>query len=83
MIEAGVEDVQEHVTKWPVNIWPKDKSLKEMGKMTMVNMYDGLEGSTFRLWERAFGKTMEETEVFLVDVRKDLLDRKIHSYAKM
>ena len=83
MIEAGFEDVQEHVTKWPVNTWPKGRSLKEMGKLTMINMYDGLEGFTFRLWERALGKTMGETEVFLVDVRKDLLDRKIHSYAKM
>ena len=83
MIKVGFEDVQEHVTNWPVNTWPKSKSMKEMGKLTMINMYDGLEGFTVRLFERAFGKTVEESQVFLVDVRKDLLDRKIHSYAKM
>lgn len=83
MNEAGFDHVQEHTYIWPVNTWPKDKGLKEMGLLTMINMVDGLEGFTLRLWETALGKSREEIEVFLTQVRKDLQNKKIHSYAKI
>ena len=78
--EAGFEDVYEQLFKWPINTWPKDKRLKEIGKWNMLNMLDGIEGFTFRPWTKILGKSAEETELFLVDVRKDLQDRNIHSY---
>jgi len=83
MIATGFEDVQEHLFKWPVNPWPKDKTLKEMGRWNYINMLDGLEGFTVRLWTKALGMTMEEVQLFLVDVRNDLQDKRIHSYWPM
>jgi len=81
--EAGFENVKEHIFRWPINPWPKDKNLKAMGLWNMTNMLDGLDGFTVRLWTMALGMTPEEVQAFLVPVRKDLRDTKIHSYWRM
>ncbi|KIX08763.1 uncharacterized protein Z518_03420 [Rhinocladiella mackenziei CBS 650.93] len=80
MVAAGFTHVKQDLFKWPVNPWPKDKSLKEMGLWNMINMLDGLDGFTVRLWTTALGMTPEEIQLFLVQVRKDLKNTKIHSY---
>jgi hypothetical protein len=43
------------------------------------NLTGGLEGLTLALFRRSLGWTKEDVEVFLVDVRKELNDRKIHA----
>ena len=80
MIDAGFVDVVEEHFRWPVGSWPKDAKLKEIGKWNLINMLDGLEGFTVRLWTMALGMEMEEIEVILAAVRKDLVDKRIHSY---
>ena len=80
MIDAGFEDVTELRFKWPVGTWPKDKALKELGKMTMINFLIGLEGFTLRLWTGVLGLSYEEVIAFLTSVRKDVTNPKIHSY---
>jgi hypothetical protein len=83
MIQIGFDKVEEHVFKWPVNTWPKDRRLKEIGQWNMMNMLDGLEGFTVRLWTKALGMSVSEIEVFLAGVRQDLPNKKIHSYWKV
>lgn len=46
--------------------------MKEIGAWNLINMIDGLEGFTIRLFTQVLGWSMEEIEVFLEDVRKDL-----------
>lgn len=50
---------------------------------THQNIEPGLEGLSMAIFTRALGWSKQETEVFLVDVRKDLKDTKIHSYWQM
>jgi SAM-dependent methyltransferase len=80
LVQAGFVNVEEKVVKWPVGPWAKDPTLKELGLCNQVNMLEGLDGFTVRLWTMALGMTPEEIQVFLVQVRKDLRDRRIHSY---
>jgi len=80
MVAAGFTDVRETKFKWPINPWPRDPNLKEMGLWNMVNMLKGLDGFTVRLFTTALGMTTEEIQVSLVQVRKDLRDTRIHSY---
>ncbi len=47
------------------------------------NIAPGLEGLSMAIFTRALGWTQQETEVFLVDVRKDLKDTRIHAYWQM
>ena len=42
--EAGFEDVQQFIFKWPINTWPKDPRMKEIGGLNLVNCSSGLEG---------------------------------------
>jgi len=83
MEEAGFADVQEAHFKWPSNSWPKDRKHKEIGTWNRVNVEDGLQGFTIALFTRVLGWTEPEVEVFLVEVRKDMANRKIHAYWPM
>lgn len=81
MREAGFVDVQERVTKVPLNPWPKDRELKTLGVWSQTNWLDGLAGFTYTPFgARGLGWTQEEMEVFLVDVRKSIKDRSVHTY---
>jgi hypothetical protein len=80
MIEAGFVDVEEHILKLPVGIWPKNKRLKNIGMFEMVNMDEGIEGLSLMLFTRALKWTREEVLLFLMEVRRDAKDKSIHSY---
>ncbi len=47
------------------------------------NMCGGVEGLSMGLFTRVLGWSKAEVDVFLVDVRKDMKDTKIHSYNNM
>jgi len=80
MEEVGFVDIQEHVLKLPIGPWPKDKRLKKCGAFELVNMTEGIEGLTIRLFSKGLGMSIEEIQLLLVDLRKELKNSKIHSY---
>ncbi|KAK2809948.1 hypothetical protein FQN50_003362 [Emmonsiellopsis sp. PD_5] len=80
MEKAGFVDVVEVIHKWPQNTWAKDPELKEIGAWTMTNMLQGMQGIAMAPLTRGLGWSREQVERFLVDVRKDVLNRKIHCY---
>lgn len=81
MRNAGFTDVREHVNKVPVCAWSRDPRLKKIGVYNQRNWLDGLQGFSYvSFGDRGLGWTQEEIEVFLVDVRKALLDKNVHAY---
>ncbi|KAF5004882.1 hypothetical protein FDECE_8664 [Fusarium decemcellulare] len=78
--EAGFVNVVETTYKWPMNTWPKDKKTKELGAWGNVNLVGGAQGLSLALFTKVLGWSTQELEVFLVDVRKDLCDKKLHGY---
>ncbi|RJE25347.1 Methyltransferase [Aspergillus sclerotialis] len=91
MIEAGFKNVHEEIYKAshlfvtiqvPLNPWPKDRKLKELGRYEQANMMDGLEAYSLALYTRVLGWTPEETRAFLAKVRREIVDRSIHLYTK-
>ncbi|PQE05792.1 hypothetical protein CJF31_00004540 [Rutstroemia sp. NJR-2017a BVV2] len=80
LTKRGFVNVTETVYKWPCNKWPKDAKAKELGMWNLENLSNGLSGLSIATFTRLLGWTVDELEVFLVDVRKDLKDTKIHSY---
>ncbi|KAK2735886.1 hypothetical protein FQN57_001092 [Myotisia sp. PD_48] len=81
MRQAGFVDVEERVTKVPLNPWAKDPHLKQLGLWSQRNWLDGLAGFSYVPFGlKGLGWTQEEIEVFLVDVRKSIQDRKVHVY---
>ncbi|KAH7227298.1 S-adenosyl-L-methionine-dependent methyltransferase [Fusarium oxysporum] len=80
MTEIGFVDVKETPFKWPSNHWPKEKRFKILGEWSNLNTVNLLNGLSMALFTRCLGWTPEEVNVFLVDVRKDLNNPKIHAY---
>ncbi|RDW74823.1 hypothetical protein BP6252_05965 [Coleophoma cylindrospora] len=81
--EAGFSNVKEYRYKWPLNRWPKDPAAKELGMWAHENLSGGIEGISLAIFTRVLGWSREEMDVFLVDVRKELKDRNIHSYMQV
>lgn len=61
--EVGFVDIQERIFKMPMNGWPKDERLKELGRMWERNFLTGLSGFSFTLFNRVFGRTPAQIEV--------------------
>lgn len=80
MLEAGFVDVQEHILKLPVGPWATNRKLKTIGRFEMINMDEGLGSLSLMLFTRALKWSVDEVELFLMNVRKDVKDRRIHSY---
>lgn len=80
MEETGFVDIVEVVHKWPTNRWPKDPALKELGMWNMENSLEATQASAMAPFTRALGWSMEEVEVFLTEVRKDIQNPNIHAY---
>ena len=76
---AGFVNVHEEKFKVPFGPWAKDPILKETGMMNLVQVLDGLEGFSHKIFE-LLGWSRIEIEVLLAKVRKDLKDPKIHTY---
>ncbi|EEH40561.2 hypothetical protein PAAG_09014 [Paracoccidioides lutzii Pb01] len=80
LIKAGYIDVTVLNYKWPTNRWPKDPKKKAVGLWTLANIGSGLEGLCMALMTRGLDWSKERVLAFLVDVRKDLHNTKIHAY---
>ncbi|KAL2127991.1 hypothetical protein VTI74DRAFT_9872 [Chaetomium olivicolor] len=83
MREVGFVDVHETVFKIPLNGWPKEIRLKQIGMLWQRNLLEGLSGFSLGMFSRFMGKTVEEIELSLVDVRQSLFDRSVHAYHKL
>jgi hypothetical protein len=80
MKAAGFVNVQVLRQTVPAGPWPKDKALKQMGILNYLQIMEGLEGislGTLRLADANL--TVEQIQAFLVEVRNDLHNPKIHA----
>jgi len=83
MLEAGFVDVHECIEKVPINPWPKDPRLKEIGRFHEANWLDGLAAFSYQLFgSKGLGWSKDEIEVFLIGVRESIRNRHIHAYNK-
>ena len=80
MRDAGFVDVSENIFKVPSCPWPKDKTLKKIGALEMMNVIEGAQGFGLRVFEKVFGWTKEQTELVMVDFRRDVKNRSYHQY---
>ncbi|KAH8898886.1 S-adenosyl-L-methionine-dependent methyltransferase [Thozetella sp. PMI_491] len=77
---VGFVDIHQRILKMPVNGWAKDRRLKEIGWMWATNVLKGLPGFSYQLFTKAFQRTSAQIEVSLIDVRRDLMNPRIHAY---
>ncbi|KAK1831596.1 Demethylmenaquinone methyltransferase [Podospora conica] len=81
--EAGFVDVREAVIKIPIGGWAKDIRLKHVGMLWRRMLADGVSGFSLGLFCQVLGRSLEDIEVSLVDIRKSLFEGSVHSYHKL
>ena len=80
MRAAGFAQIQSKEFMLPLSPWPEDAQLKEIGKLNMYNVLQGLPGWSFRPFINGLGYSREEVEVLLSGVRKNIREKRIHAY---
>ncbi|KAM0355009.1 hypothetical protein ACHAPU_000857 [Fusarium lateritium] len=78
--EAGLQNISERQVKVPIGTWPKNKDLQKWGAWNRHFLLQGLEGFIIRSLTELLGWEYEKAQIFLVDMRKELMNPKLHSY---
>ena len=73
-------DIKQIILKCPTNPWPKDKTLKEVGRFQLLAHIEGLEGVSMGLLTRGKEWKADEVRVLMAKLRPELRHRSIHSY---
>ena len=81
--EAGFEDVNESVYALPCGTWPKDPSLKALGRYQFANAHEAVEAYGLRLFTHVLGWSEEEAKTHLAAVKEQLRSRYVHCYTKV
>lgn len=77
---AGFTNQIHDMRKVPVGTWPKDPDLSAIGDYCRAVNYDSLGAITNLPFTRGLGWSRLRVEVFLIEVRKDLLNNSFHPY---
>ncbi|KAF5983646.1 methyltransferase [Fusarium bulbicola] len=80
---AGFVDVQVTDFKVPAGGWAKDSKLRQVGQFLRATMENDLEGYTIMAWQQILGWPKDEYQLFLMDMRKALRNKKVHSYIRV
>lgn len=80
MRAAGFDSVNAVSHKCPIGVWPRDKRLRLCGLFLRTAIMDGLRGLSKRPFGTGLGWTQLQIEMFLVDVRKAVMDGNFHTY---
>lgn len=80
LIAAGFTNITHRMFKLPVGPWPRGKEQKLLGLFWRTAILDGLQGIGMGTLGRIFDWSREEVEVYLVGVRRALMDNSIHTY---
>ncbi|KAF3770582.1 S-adenosyl-L-methionine-dependent methyltransferase [Cryphonectria parasitica EP155] len=81
MRKIGFEAVVERRGAVAFNPWPKGKKNKLLAAMTGQNLLEGVKSMSLAIFTRVLGMDADTVSDFLEDVRKDLVDPKIHAYS--
>ncbi|KAK1464519.1 methyltransferase domain-containing protein [Colletotrichum cuscutae] len=79
--EAGFINVTHQRFKMPIGAWPKDPHYKDIGMCNLIQVLDGLEAFTLRIFCGVLGWTREEVLVLLAAVRNELKSGAFHAQA--
>ncbi|CVK98103.1 related to TAM domain methyltransferase [Fusarium mangiferae] len=82
MEAAGFQDIQEWNFKCPLNRWPKDPALKEIGGFAQYFSTQDSEGFLTLMADMA-GWSAEEFHVFIAKFRREIRDVNHHAYSRM
>jgi hypothetical protein len=82
MEHVGFVDVKEQRFKWPLNTWPKDPKLKELGMWVMEDLMEILP-AVKKVFTVGLGWSIEDADSLVERAKIDLMNREIHGWIDM
>ncbi|KAK1638620.1 methyltransferase domain-containing protein [Colletotrichum phormii] len=77
--EAGFQNVTHEKFKAPIGPWAKNDHYADVGMLNLIQLLNGLEGFTLKIFCGFLGQTKEEVMVLLAKVRKELKEGAFHA----
>jgi hypothetical protein len=77
---AGFVGIEKHFSRVPIGVWPREEKLKTVGLYNRAILLDGLQGISVGPFTRGLQWTPDEVELYLVNVRKGVVNSRVHSY---
>lgn len=71
LINAGFVDVREEILMLPLGTWHPRREMKELGGYGLLNMLDGAEGFTLKLFTKYLGWSEENCRSLIENVQKE------------
>ncbi|KAH6689653.1 S-adenosyl-L-methionine-dependent methyltransferase [Plectosphaerella plurivora] len=81
--DAGFVNVREEVFRMPIGPWAKDRDMKQVGQINLVQILEGLEAFSLRLLCDVEGWSETEVTVLLANVRNELKSGAFHAQIKI
>lgn len=72
MIRLGFEEVQESVFVWPFGPWPKDRHMKELGRIGQVAVSESAEAYSLELLSKHHKMDVETILQLCEDVKQEV-----------
>jgi SAM-dependent methyltransferase len=80
MQNAGFVNVVCRRFKLPVGPWPRDEALRQAGLFGLVNVLEGLQGLSLKIFTELLHYSLDDLEALLVECRQEVRDRTVHGY---
>jgi hypothetical protein len=78
---AGFVNYREEIRPLPMSTWPADKNLKMIGKWYMTSMESIFDAYGLALFTRVLGMDPKEVKEIGAACWKEVVSRKVHTYA--
>lgn len=79
----GFVDVKTQVIKLPLNPWPEDPHLKEIGRWYNLGMMEGLEAASLGPLTRVYQWPPDDVRKLLAEVKTGICNKRYHIYNNM
>lgn len=80
--DAGFVDVSVKTIKMPQGPWPKDKKMKEVGKICTMVVSTGFDSHGLALFTKYGNMSTEEAKTLSQGAFADVVGRKVHAYCR-
>ena len=74
---AGLQNVNDKVFAHKWGTWMTDPKERALGARTMLSTMSGMEGFTTAMFTKALGWSLEDTQSFIVDIKRNMRDDSI------
>ncbi|EWC44255.1 hypothetical protein DRE_01081 [Drechslerella stenobrocha 248] len=80
LAKIGYIEINEDVRVCPQNPWPRDPHLRMLGRYSLLNLLDGLEGFAMKLFTGILKWKKEEVDMFVLNLKQESLNKRYHIY---